>query len=98
MVKIETVEVFSAAINDVEKDITEKSDAALLDIAVGVKREYESTNGISLHALTEKYGIKETIKTLYALYILSLKNTTENIKIIEQNIVHSCWSSNKFVI
>ena len=33
MVKIETQEVFTAAINDVEADITEKSDAQLLDAA-----------------------------------------------------------------
>ena len=59
MVKIETQEVFTAAINDVEADITQKSNAQLLSIAQQVKQEYESNSQISLGALTEKYGIKE---------------------------------------
>ena len=59
MVKIETVEVFTAAINDVEADIKGKSDDQLLGIARQVKREYEQDPTISLHALTQKYEIIE---------------------------------------
>ena len=44
MVKIETKEVFTAAMNDVETDITEKSDAQLLEIAQKIKEEYESVS------------------------------------------------------
>lgn len=59
MVKIETQEVFTTAINDVEADVKGKSDIQLLDIAKQVKLEYEIDFSISLTALAEKYGIKE---------------------------------------
>ena len=59
IVKIETQEVFTAAISDVEADIKGKSDLQLLNIAQQVKQEYENDKNISLYALTEKYGIKE---------------------------------------
>ena len=59
MVQIETQEVFTAAINDVETDIKGKSDVELLSIAEKVKDEYESDSNISLQELAEKYGIKE---------------------------------------
>ena len=59
MVRIETQEVFTAAINDVEADVKGKSDAQLLGIAKKVKTEYETNQGISLKTLAEKYGIKE---------------------------------------
>ena len=59
MVKIETQEVFTAAINDVEADIKGKSDAQLLGIAQQVKQEYEQDPGASLQTLAEKYEIIE---------------------------------------
>ena len=59
MVKIETQEVFTRAINDVETDIKGKSDAQLLSIAEKVKIEYESGNDISLLSLADKYAVKE---------------------------------------
>ena len=59
MVRIETQEVFTAAINDVEADVKGKSDAQLLGIAEKVKLEYEMNQGISLQTIAEKYGIKE---------------------------------------
>ncbi len=59
MVQIETQEVFTAAINDVEADIKGKSDAQLLGLAMLVKEEYESDNSVSLSAIAEKYDIKE---------------------------------------
>ena len=59
MVQIETQEVFTAAINDVEADIRGKSNAQLLSIAEDVKSEYESDLTVSLQALADKYGIKE---------------------------------------
>ena len=59
MVSIETQEVFTTAINDVESDIREKSNAQLLSIAENVKQEYESNPNISLQALAEKHDIVE---------------------------------------
>ncbi|MBO5790058.1 MAG: SpoIIE family protein phosphatase, partial [Clostridia bacterium] len=59
MVKIETLEVFTAAISDVEADIKGKSNAHLLDIAEKVKYDYENDPETLLADLAEKYGIKE---------------------------------------
>ena len=59
MVKIETQEVFTTAINDVEKDITVKSDAALLKIVQDVKEEYETNSSITLAELKEKHNVVE---------------------------------------
>jgi HAMP domain-containing protein len=59
MVKVETQEVFTTAINDVEADIKGKSDAHLLGIAKDVKAEYESDPDASLFDILDKYGIVE---------------------------------------
>ena len=59
MVNIETQEVFTTAINDVEEDIKGKSDAHLLSIAEDVKTEYESNPNVSLVDVLNKYGIVE---------------------------------------
>ena len=59
IVKIETQEVFTAAIGDVEADIKGKSDSQLLAIAHQVKQEYENDKNVPLDELAEKYGIKE---------------------------------------
>ena len=59
MVKVETQEVFTTAINDVEADIKGKSDAQLLSIAEKVKAEYEENVNIDLQILADKYGIEE---------------------------------------
>ena len=59
MAQIETQEVFTVAINDVESAVREKSNHQLLEIAEQVKQEYENDPTVSLTGLTEKYGIKE---------------------------------------
>ena len=59
MAQIETQEVFTVAINDVESAVREKSNHQLLEIAEKVKLEYENDPTISLSGLTKKYGIKE---------------------------------------
>ena len=59
MVKIETQEVFTAAINDVEEDVKGKSNAQLLNIAKQVKQEYENDPVVSLQELAQKYEIVE---------------------------------------
>ena len=59
MVIVETKDVFTTAINDVETDINGKSDAHLLGIAEKVKAEYEKDPNMSLVDITEKYGIVE---------------------------------------
>ncbi|MBO7152152.1 MAG: SpoIIE family protein phosphatase [Clostridia bacterium] len=59
IVNIETQEVFTTAINDVETDIMGKSNAQLLEIAEKVKNEYEANPSIDLDTLAETYDIKE---------------------------------------
>ena len=60
MVKIETQEVFTTAINDVETAVKDKSDEALLKIAEGIKAEYiTDPSAVSLDALKEKYNVEE---------------------------------------
>ena len=59
MVKIETQEVFTAAMNDVEADIRGKSDEKLIAIAADVKAEYEGDPNASLMDIVNKYGIVE---------------------------------------
>ena len=59
MVKIETQEVFTTAINDVEADVKGKSDAALLEIAQSVKAEYEGDPSITLSMLKDQYNVVE---------------------------------------
>ena len=59
IVKVETQEVFTSAINDVEADVRGKSNAHLLDIAQKVKADYVENEGVSLIALAEKHAIKE---------------------------------------
>ena len=59
MAQIETQEVFTVAINDVEATVRGKSNHQLLEIAEQVKQEYEKDPTVSLSGLTEKYGIKE---------------------------------------
>ena len=59
MVRIETQEVFTTAINDVEADIKGKSNAQLLSIAEKVKAEYEKDSTVSLQTLIQQYEIVE---------------------------------------
>ena len=59
MAQIETQEVFTVAINDVEAAVREKSNHQLLEIAKQVKRDYEKNPTVSLSGLTDGYGIKE---------------------------------------
>ena len=62
MVKIETDEVFTTAIGDVEADIKDKSDYQLISIAKNVKAEYEQKDSFTIEELREladKYGIEE---------------------------------------
>ena len=59
IVKIETQDVFTTAINDVEAAVREKSNAQLLNIAKQVKQEYEQDPTATLQTLVEKYDIIE---------------------------------------
>ena len=59
IVKVETQEVFTSAINDVEKDVKEKSNEQLLAIAKGVKEKYEKNTSISLLDLANEFNVKE---------------------------------------
>ena len=59
IVRVETEEVFTTAINDVEADIKGKSDEALRVIAESVKDEYLQDETASLVTLASKYGVAE---------------------------------------
>ena len=59
IVQIETQEVFTTAINDVEKAIKDRSNAYILSIAEQVKLEYEQDANASLKNLAYKYDVKE---------------------------------------
>ena len=59
MMRNETIEVFTAAMNDVEADVTEKSDAQLLGITQKIKEEYENDPFVSLADLKVKYNVIE---------------------------------------
>ena len=59
MAQIETEEVFTVSIDDVEAAVKEKSNNYLLDIARAVKKAYEDESHLPLEDLTIIYGIKE---------------------------------------
>ena len=59
MAQIETQEVFTVAINDVEVAVREKSNRRLLEIAEQVKQEYEADPTAPLVDLMGKFDIKE---------------------------------------
>ena len=59
MAQIETKDVFTVSMNDVENTVREKSDLHLLGIVEQVRGEYENDPTVSLSELTEKYDIKE---------------------------------------
>ena len=59
MAQIETQEVFTVAINDIESTVREKSNQHLLAITTQVKQEYESDPTVSLSGLAKKHGIVE---------------------------------------
>ena len=59
IVQIETQEVFTTAIDDIEKDIKDKSNAHILSIAEQVKIKYEAKEYTSLQNLADEYGVKE---------------------------------------
>ena len=80
IVKVETQEVFTSAINDVEADVKGKSDAQLLGIVEGVKAEYETNADISLQELADRYGVEEiNIVNADGLVINSTDETIINV-------------------
>ena len=59
MAQIETQEVFTVSINDIEATVREKSNLHLLEITERVREEYENDPKLPLSDLAEKYDIKE---------------------------------------
>ena len=59
MAQIETKELFTVGINDVEETVREKSNLQLLEIAEKVKQEYEANPGVSLQTLVQEHEIIE---------------------------------------
>ena len=84
MVQIETQEVFTTAMNDVESDIKGKSDAQLLSIAEKVKAEYEKDPKVSLDDLTDKYGIIE-INVVNSSGIITNSTEEDVINVYDMN-------------
>lgn len=93
IVNIETQEVFTIAMNDVEADITEKSNKKLLNIALAVKEEYENNPTISLIELAQKHNIKE-INVVNSSGIIT--NSTE-LDVINTYDMNSAPQSKEFV-
>ena len=93
MAQIETQEVFTVAINDVEKAVREKSNRQLLEIAEQVKQEYEIDPQVSLAGLAGKYDIKE-INVVAADGIIT--NSTE-ADVINNYDMNSKAQSKEFV-
>ena len=93
IVKVETQEVFTSAINDVENDVKGKSNAHLLAIAKNVKNEYEQNSKLSLNELAGKYQIKE-INVVDKLGII--RNSTE-LDVIDTYDMKSKPQSKEFV-
>ena len=59
MAQIETQELFTVGINDVEESVREKSNRHLLEIAEKVKSDYEANTDTALQELIDNYGIVE---------------------------------------
>ena len=59
MAGLETQEVFTSAINDVKKDVREKSDDYMLTITNNIAKEYEEGTAVSLADLAVKYDVEE---------------------------------------
>ena len=59
MVSVETQQVFTAAIGDVESDVKGKSDAQLLSIVNQVKQDYEANPTIDLQTLADQHNVIE---------------------------------------
>ena len=93
IVEVETQEVFTSAINDVENDVRGKSNAQLLDIAEKVKEEYEQDTTASLAVLAEKYSIQEINVVNSAGLII---NSTES-DVINSYDMNSKAQSKEFV-
>ena len=93
MAQIETQEVFTVAINDVESAVREKSNHQLLEIAEQVKLEYEKDPTVSLSGLTKKYGIKE-VNVVDSVGIIT--NSTE-ADVINNYDMNSKAQSKEFV-
>ena len=79
MVKVETIEVFTAAMNDVEADIKGKSNAQLLSITEQIKLEYEENANVSLQILAEEYNVKEiNVVDTYGMIVKSTDASVVN--------------------
>ena len=59
IVEVETQEVFTTAINDVEKAIKDKSNAHILSVAEQIKARYEAGEYDSLQTLADEFGVHE---------------------------------------
>ena len=103
IVKVETKEVFTSAINDVENDVRGKSNAQLLAIAENVKDEYEQNATVSLVLLAEKYNVKEiNVVDETGLIINStepdvIKRYNMNSKLQSKEFVDRLKTENSFV-
>ena len=96
MAQIETQEVFTVSMNDVEETVRNKSNQHLLSIVKQVKQEYENNTTVSpadLEELAEKYGIKE-INVVNSNGVIT--NSTE-LDVINNYDMNSKEQSKEFV-
>lgn len=93
MAQIETQDLFTVAINDVEGTVKEKSNRHLLEIAEKVKQEYEKNSTVSMQTLAEHHGIVE-INVVDSNGII--KNSTET-DVINNYDMNSKAQSKEFV-
>ena len=93
MAQIETQELFTVAINDVEETVREKSNRQLLEIAEQVKLEYEKDSAVSLQTLADYHGIVE-INVVDSDGIIT--NSTE-VDVINNYDMNSKAQSKEFV-
>ena len=101
IVQIETQEVFTTAINDVEKAIKDRSNAYILSIAEQLKLEYEQDANASLKNLAYKYDVKE-INVVNAEGIIINSNVSgvinnDDMKSKSQEFVDALKSGDSFV-
>lgn len=59
MAKIETQELFTTAINDVQEDVRDKSDAYMLSVVRSIAERYEEDPLVSLELLADVYDVIE---------------------------------------
>ena len=70
MAKIETQELFTTAINDVQADVRGKSDAYMLSVVRSIVERYEEDPLVSLELLADEYDVQKVLFPQNEAFIL----------------------------